>query len=84
MNEFVVKSSTMMQHTLTTMHERATQAQRGQGLVEYVLILAFMALLVVVAMKLLQPAIAHTITTTTCNLDTAGVSTPIASATPCP
>lgn len=84
MNELVAKSLFVMQQVLTTMQKRAAHAQRGQGLVEYVLILAFMALLVVVAMKLLQPAIAHTITTTTCNLNSAGVSTPPAGATPCP
>ena len=35
-------------------------AQSGQSLVEYALILAFVALVVIVAMQLLQPAISET------------------------
>ncbi len=39
---------------------RAAAAQSGQSLVEYALILAFVALVVIVAMQLLQPAISGT------------------------
>ena len=84
MNKIVVKSILVMRYMLAAMHERATRAQRGQGLVEYVLILAFIALVVVVAMKVLPPAISHTLNQTACTLESAGTSTPVASATPCP
>ena len=40
---------------------RRLRREEGQGLVEYALILALIALLVVVALKLLQPQISNTL-----------------------
>jgi pilus assembly protein Flp/PilA len=37
------------------------RAEEGQGMVEYALILAFIAILVIVALKFLQPAISNTL-----------------------
>ena len=39
---------------------RARRPARGQGLVEYALILGFMALVVIVALQFLQPAVINT------------------------
>ncbi len=38
-----------------------SRAMRGQGMVEYALILAFIAILVIVALKFLQPAVSRTL-----------------------
>lgn len=40
---------------------RQARAARGQGMVEYALILAFIAILVIVALKFLQPSISRTL-----------------------
>ncbi len=40
---------------------RRLSKQEGQGMVEYALILAFIAILVIVALKFLQPAISRTL-----------------------
>jgi len=39
----------------------ARRAMDGQGMVEYALILAFIAILVIVALKFLQPAVSRTL-----------------------
>jgi pilus assembly protein Flp/PilA len=44
------------------------QAEEGQGMVEYALILAFIAILVIVALKFLQPAISKTLNNVTNSL----------------
>jgi Flp pilus assembly pilin Flp len=82
-DERVTKGIIVVQHALATMKERARHAQSGQALVEYILILAIIALGVVVAMKVLQPAISHTLNQTACTLNSAGMATPTAAATPC-
>ncbi len=56
-------------------------------MIEYVLILAFIALVIVIAMRMLQPAISHVLNQTACTLEGAGTptsATPVAGATPCP
>jgi len=40
---------------------RALRREEGQGLVEYALILALIAILVIVALKFLQPQISNTL-----------------------
>lgn len=47
---------------------RASDEQRGQGMVEYALILALIAVLVMVALKFLQPQISGTLNRVTTNL----------------
>jgi pilus assembly protein Flp/PilA len=44
------------------------RAEEGQGMVEYALILAFIAILVIVALKFLQPAISNTLNNVTNSL----------------
>ena len=39
------------------------RSEEGQGMVEYALILAFIAILVIVALKFLQPGISSTLNT---------------------
>lgn len=46
--------------TLIALLVRARRPARGQGLVEYALILGFMAILVIVALQFLQPAVTNT------------------------
>jgi len=69
MNDFVVKSIITMQHMLGVIQERA-------------LILAFIALVVVAAVKLVGPAVANTFNNVTNTLNTSG--TPVPGATPTP
>lgn len=44
------------------------RSEEGQGMVEYALILAFVAILVIVALKFLQPAISNTLNTVSTSL----------------
>jgi len=57
-NEFAVKMIVAAQTGMAKLRERA---EEGQGMVEYALILAFIAILVIVALKFLQPAISNTL-----------------------
>ena len=43
--------------------KRRLRREEGQGLVEYALILALIAILVIVALKFLQPTISNTLNT---------------------
>lgn len=68
--------------TRLTLMLRAAQA--GQSLVEYALILAFVALVVIVAMQALQPAISGTFNhVTTCLNSANGTSTITGTTTRC-
>ena len=58
MNEFMTKQIVAVQMLVAKLRERADE---GQGLVEYALILAFIAILVIVALKFLQPQISNTL-----------------------
>jgi pilus assembly protein Flp/PilA len=58
MSEFVTKQIVAVQTLVVKLRERA---EEGQGMVEYALILAFIAILVIVALKFLQPAINNTL-----------------------
>jgi pilus assembly protein Flp/PilA len=58
MSEFVTKQIVAAQALVAQLRERA---EEGQGMVEYALILAFIAILVIVALKFLQPAISNTL-----------------------
>ena len=60
----------------------AAAAQSGQSLVEYALILAFVALVVIVAMQLLQPAISATFNHVTNCLNSANGTSTITGTTP--
>lgn len=59
MNEFIVARALVLQ----TWIKRHLRPEEGQGLVEYALILALIAVLVIVALKFLQPAISTTLNT---------------------
>ncbi len=58
MSEFVTKQIVAVQMLVARLKERS---EEGQGMVEYALILAFIAILVIVALKFLQPAISNTL-----------------------
>ena len=58
MSEFVTKQIVTAQTLVAQLRARA---EEGQGMVEYALILAFIAILVIVALKFLQPAISNTL-----------------------
>ncbi len=58
MSEFVTKQIVAVQILVARLKERS---EEGQGMVEYALILAFIAILVIVALKFLQPAISNTL-----------------------
>ncbi len=60
MNEFVVKQMVAVQMLVAKLK---TRAEEGQGMVEYALILAFIAILVIVALRFLQPQISSTLNT---------------------
>lgn len=60
MNAFFVRSIITIQNAWAALQQRARKAEQGQGMVEYALILAFIAVAIIVAMKLLQPAITST------------------------
>jgi pilus assembly protein Flp/PilA len=57
MSEFIVRQMIVVREAISRLRERET----GQGMVEYALILAFIAILVIVALKFLQPAISQTL-----------------------
>ena len=58
MSEFVTKQIVTAQALVARLRARA---EEGQGMVEYALILAFIAILVIVALKFLQPQISSTL-----------------------
>ena len=59
MNEQIVKYA----HSVQLWLQRRLRREEGQGLVEYALILALIAILVIVALKFLQPQISNTLNT---------------------
>jgi pilus assembly protein Flp/PilA len=59
MSEFIVRQMIVVREAI----ERLRKRESGQGMVEYALILAFIAILVIVALKFLQPAISTTLNT---------------------
>ena len=65
MNEFVTKQIVAVQTLVAKLRERT---EEGQGMVEYALILAFIAILVIVALKFLQPSISNTLNNVTNSL----------------
>ena len=60
MNEFV---TTQIVALSALINKLRTRGEEGQGMVEYALILAFIAILVIVALKFLQPGISSTLNT---------------------
>jgi Flp pilus assembly pilin Flp len=58
MSEFVTKQIVAAQVLVAKLRERADE---GQGMVEYALIMAFIALMCIMALKYLQPAISDTL-----------------------
>ena len=62
MSEFVTKqivaAQVLAQDLVTKLRERA---EEGQSMVEYALLLAFISMVVIVALKYLQPAISKTL-----------------------
>jgi Flp pilus assembly pilin Flp len=62
MSEFVTKqivaAQVLAQDLVTRLRERA---EEGQSMVEYALLLAFISMVVIVALKYLQPAISKTL-----------------------
>jgi Flp pilus assembly pilin Flp len=65
MSEFVTTQIVAAQALVAKLRERA---EEGQGMVEYALILAFISILVIVALKFLQPAISNTLNNVTNSL----------------
>ena len=65
MSEYVTKAVVTAQTLVIKLRERK---EDGQGMVEYALILAFIAILVIVALKFLQPAISTTLNSVTNSL----------------
>ena len=65
MSEFVTKQIVAAQTLVAKLRERT---EEGQGMVEYALILAFIAILVIVALQFLQPAINNTLNNVTNSL----------------
>ena len=65
MSEFVTKQTVAAQSLVARLRERT---QEGPGIVEYALILASIAVLVIVALKFLQPQISNTLNATTHSL----------------
>jgi len=64
MTEFFVRQMIIVRETIARLRNR----EEGQGMVEYALILAFVAILVIVALKFLQPAISGTLNTVSTSL----------------
>lgn len=77
-----VTTQTFVLSTRATIVQRLRAAQPGQSLVEYALILAFVALVVIVAMQLLQPAISGTFNHVTNCLNDANSTSTITGTTP--
>ena len=65
MSEFVTTQIVAAHALVAKLRERA---EEGQGMVEYALILAFISILVIVALKFLQPAISNTLNNVTNSL----------------
>jgi pilus assembly protein Flp/PilA len=65
MSEYITKAMITAQTLAARLRQRA---QEGQGMVEYALILAFIAILVIVALRFLQPAISTTLNNVTNSL----------------
>ena len=59
MNEYIVARTLELKAWI----QRHLRREEGQGLVEYALILALIAILVIVALKFLQPSISNTLNT---------------------
>ncbi len=59
MNEYIVARTLELKAWI----KRHLRREEGQGLVEYALILALIAILVIVALKFLQPSISNTLNT---------------------
>lgn len=74
-NKAIVAGVILAQDRLIRLRGRAAQAEPGQALVEYALILALVAVAAVVAFKVLQPAIVDTFGRVTTTLTTS--STPV-------
>ena len=64
MNQIIVARAMADQMWL----KRRLRREEGQGLVEYALILALIAILVIIALKFLQPQISNTLNTVSNNL----------------
>ena len=64
MNEFIVPRVL----AIRTWIGKHLRREEGQGLVEYALILALIAILVIVALKFLQPNISNTLNKVSTNL----------------
>ncbi len=64
MNQLVVARALAAQAWL----KRHLRREEGQGLVEYALILALIAILVIIALKFLQPQISNTLNNVSNNL----------------
>ncbi len=65
MTDFILRQAVAARITIARLRERA---EEGQGMVEYALILAFIAILVIVALKFLQPSISRTLNNVTNSL----------------
>jgi len=65
MSEFVTKQIVAAQVLVAKLRERS---EEGQGMVEYALILAFISIMVIVALKYLQPEISKTLNNVTNSL----------------
>ena len=65
MSEFVTKQIVAAQVLAAELRERT---EEGQGMVEYAMILAFIGLVVIAALKYLQPAISNTLNNVTNSL----------------
>ncbi len=64
MNEYIVARTLELKAWI----KRHLRREEGQGLVEYALILALIAILVIVALKFLQPSISNTLNTVSASL----------------
>ena len=64
MNEVIVARALALQAWI----KRHLRREEGQGLVEYALILALIAILVIVALKFLQPTISNALNTVSNNM----------------
>lgn len=76
MNEFVTRTIISIEQAVNALRERASRAERGQGTVEYAVILAFIVLVVVAALKFVGPAVAATFNNVTNTLNSGGTATP--------
>ena len=83
MNELVTRGIIVMQQGITSIRERVKRAEQGQSLVEYALILAVVAIVVIVAMKVLQPAISGTFNHVSNCLNTSQTPVPTGTPTSC-